>query len=85
MPDHPNSKYSTEVTPVKRGKGQAYQENENKTPEQRHQAMTWAPRLKRVFNIEVSTCPKCGVEAKVVAPVPPAPATLEHPCTSLPV
>jgi hypothetical protein len=28
--------------------------------------MTWAQRLKRVFNIDVSICPKCGGEAKVI-------------------
>jgi hypothetical protein len=29
--------------------------------------MTWAQRLKRVFNIDVLICPKCGGEAKVIA------------------
>ena len=29
--------------------------------------MTWAQRLKRVFNIDVSICPKCGSEARVIA------------------
>ena len=29
--------------------------------------MTWAQRLKRVFNIDVSICQKCGGEAKVIA------------------
>ena len=29
--------------------------------------MTWAQRLKRVFDIDVSVCPKCGGEAKVIA------------------
>ena len=42
---------------------------EDKTPEQHHQAMTWAQRLKRVFNIDVSVCPKCGGEAKVIASI----------------
>jgi hypothetical protein len=28
--------------------------------------MTWAQHLKRVFNIDVSTCPKCGGEASVI-------------------
>lgn len=63
----PNSKYRSEVTPAKRGAGRAHQENEDKTPEQRHQTMTWAQRLKRVFNIDVSVCPKCGGNAKVIA------------------
>ena len=43
-----------DVTPAKRGKGRVKQENEEKTPEQRHQAMTWAQRLKRAFKINVS-------------------------------
>ena len=55
------------MTPAKSGKGRAGKESEDRTPEQRHKAMTWAQRLKRVFNIDVSICPKCGGEAKVIA------------------
>jgi hypothetical protein len=33
------------VTSAKRGKGRIHQETEGKTPEQQHQAMTWAQRL----------------------------------------
>ncbi|MCU7850017.1 MAG: hypothetical protein KZQ89_18910 [Candidatus Thiodiazotropha sp. (ex Lucinoma kastoroae)] len=55
------------MTPARRGKGNPSQSKEDKTPEQRHQAMTWAQRLKRVFNIDVSICPKCGGDAKVIA------------------
>jgi len=29
--------------------------------------MTWAQRLKRVFNIDIETCPKCGGAVKVIA------------------
>ena len=63
----PNSNHRVDVTPAKRGKGSTHHENEDKTSEQRHQAMTWAQRLKRVLNIDVSVCPKCGGEAKVIA------------------
>jgi hypothetical protein len=63
----PNSKHRVDVTPAKRGKGRTHQENEDKTPEHRHKAMTWAQRLKRVFNIDVSVCSKCGGEARVIA------------------
>ena len=31
--------------------------------------MTWAQRLKRVFNIEVTTCVHCGGAARIVASV----------------
>jgi len=55
------------VTPARRGKGNPSQSKEVKTPEQCHQAMTWAQRLKRVFNIDVSICRKCGCEARVIA------------------
>jgi hypothetical protein len=62
-----NSKYWVDVKLAKRSKSRAKQENEEKTPEQRHQAMTWAQGLKRVFNIDVSVCPRCGGEARVIA------------------
>lgn len=32
-----------------------------------HAAMTWAERLKRVFNIEIEVCGRCGGSVKVIA------------------
>ena len=29
--------------------------------------MTWAQRLKRVFNIDIETCSHCGGDVKVIA------------------
>jgi hypothetical protein len=57
------------VTPAKRGKGsqKVADEQGEKTPAQRHLAMTWAQRLKRVFGIDVETCRVCGGTAKVIA------------------
>ena len=43
------------------------QDNEPKTSTQRHAAMTWAQRLKRVFKIE--TCEQCGDTIKVIASI----------------
>ena len=40
---------------------------DEQTPVQRHVAMTWAQRLKRLFNIDVETCRACGGTAKVIA------------------
>jgi hypothetical protein len=40
---------------------------DEKTPVQRHAAMTWAQRLKRVFNIDIETCSACGGAVKVIA------------------
>jgi hypothetical protein len=34
---------------------------------QRHAAMTWAQRLKRVFNIDIEVCSRCGGSARVIA------------------
>jgi hypothetical protein len=65
----PNSKYRVDVAPAKRGKGNPSQSKEAKTPEQLHPAMTWAQRLKRVFNIDVSICPQCGGDSKVIASI----------------
>ncbi len=30
-------------------------------------AISWAQRLKRVFNIDIETCPRCGGAVKVMA------------------
>jgi hypothetical protein len=64
-----NSKCRVDVTLDKRGKGNPSQSKEAKTPEQRHQAMTWAQRLKRVFNINVSICTQCAGDSKVIASI----------------
>ncbi len=31
--------------------------------------MTWAQRLKRVFNIDIETCSKCGGAVRVIAAI----------------
>jgi len=65
----PNSKHRVWVTPARRGTGsrKVAEGQDEKTPAQRHMAMTWAQRLKRVFNIDVKTCRICGGAAKVIA------------------
>jgi len=60
----PNSKHRILVTTARRGKST---QEENKTPEEKRRAMTWAQRLKRVFNIDVETCAQCGGSIKVIA------------------
>ena len=37
------------------------------SPIERHAAMTWAQRLKRVFNIDIEVCSRCGGSVRVVA------------------
>ena len=66
----PNSSHRARVTPSKRGKGnklKAPDEPQDQTPTERRAAMTWAQRLKRVFNIDIETCSKCGGAVKVIA------------------
>jgi hypothetical protein len=66
----PNSKHRALVTPAKQGKGnrpKAADGQGEHAPVRRHAAMSWAQRLKRVFNIDVETCRVCGGPAKVIA------------------
>ena len=67
VPHHPNSKHRIEVTPARRGKGSPVSAHDDKTPQQKHKSMTRAQRLKRVFNIDVSLCPECGGDSRVIA------------------
>jgi len=66
----PNSKYRTLVTPSKRGKGNKVkvpQETQDQTPAEKWASMTWAKRLKRVFDIDIETCSECGGEVRIIA------------------
>ena len=66
----PNSRDRAAVTPRKRGKGakpKAFEEGQEKTPAERRAAMTWAQRLKRVFGIDIETCPACGGALRIIA------------------
>ena len=56
----PNSQYRALVTKAGRGRGAqraVSDEVEEDTPGARRAAMTWAQRLKRVFGIDIETCP----------------------------
>jgi hypothetical protein len=66
----PNSAYRSQVTPARRGRGdkpKARGEWQQKTLGGRHATMSWAQRLKRVFNIDIQTCSACGGAVKVIA------------------
>jgi hypothetical protein len=66
----PNSKHRVLVTPAHRGKGSKKQishENEADTLFAKKRGMTWAQRLKRVFNIDIDQCERCGKQMKVIA------------------
>jgi hypothetical protein len=52
-----------------------------KTEVHRHESMTWAQRLKRVFAIEIERCRRCGGKLKVIASIEEQPVIdriLEH-------
>jgi hypothetical protein len=66
----PNSKYHARVTPAKLGRGGRHAraaDPEEPTPGERRAAMTWAQRLKRVFGIDIKTCPACGGAVRIIA------------------
>ena len=68
----PNSHYRVTITPAKRGKGAGkvgtvHLAPEERTPLEQRAAMTWARRLKRVFNIDITECEKCKGPVKVIA------------------
>jgi hypothetical protein len=68
----PNSKHRINATPAKRGKGsanklEAKDKKNAELPISERQKMTWAQRLKRVFNIDVTTCNRCGGAVKIIA------------------
>ncbi len=63
----PNSHLRSRVTPgsgARHGRGDTV-----KTASERHAAMTWAQRLKRVFRIDIETCRHCGGRVKVIASI----------------
>ena len=60
----PNHRLREQVTPARRGLCLA--ETANEAAPARHVSMTWAQRLKRVFNIDIETC---GGAVKVIASI----------------
>jgi len=67
----PNSKYRAKVTPARRGKRKkSYSADEaDQTPAEKRAAMTWAQRLRRVFNIEIEICDECGGDVRIIASI----------------
>ncbi len=74
----PNHRWRAEVTPSGRGRktGRGTAQPERSAIE-RHAAMTWAQRLKRVFNIDVENCVHCGKAVRVIASIE-EPALIER-------
>jgi len=67
----PNSKYRKLVTPARQGKRKKIQSAvvTDQTPAEKRASMTWAQRLKRVFNIDIESCDKCGGDVRIIASI----------------
>ena len=66
----PNSKQRIYVTPAKRGKGNTQKQGvkaDEPVQVDCRQSMTWAERLKRVFNIDITICSRCGGAVSIIA------------------
>jgi len=60
----PHSALRAVVTPAGRGKRIGATE---RSPAERHRAMSWAQRLKRVFRIDIERCECCGGKVRIIA------------------
>src|SRR5690606_1136039 len=73
----PNANLRAQLTPSGRGKRPAADaapadgnaNDPQRSPEEKRRSMSWAQRLKRVFNIDVTTCTHCGGTVRVVASI----------------
>jgi len=71
----PNANLRAELTPSGRGKRRPADEAwtraniEQRSADETRRSMTWAQRLNRVFNIDVSACGHCGGTERMVASI----------------
>ncbi len=68
--DGVGKQYRARVTPARRGRGGRHvttADPEERTAAERRAAMTWAQCLKRVFGIDIETCPACGGAMRILA------------------
>jgi hypothetical protein len=61
----PHSRWRAAITPAGRGSGKPV--TATRTPAERHRAMSWAQRLKRVFKLDLAGCENCGGQVRVLA------------------
>ena len=59
------------MTLAKRGKSKKCHsvDDTDQTPAEKRASMTWAKRLKRVFNIDVEICNECGGDVRIIASI----------------
>jgi hypothetical protein len=67
----PNSKHRAAINASGRGKGSNKNKDhthpDDRTPAEHHAAMSWAQRLKRVFQIDIEICEKCRGPVRIIA------------------
>jgi hypothetical protein len=61
----PNSRYRPGI--VTQSSHRKFVEKQARPESEKRDAIAWASRLKRVFNIDISTCESCGGTVKVIA------------------
>ena len=64
----PNSPHRAAVTPARGGR-KVPGTDAPKTPAECRAAMSWAQRLKRVFNFDIETCEDCSGMVKIIASI----------------
>jgi len=67
----PNSKNRAWVTPARRGKREKCHsaDEADQTSAENRASITWAKRLKRIFNIDIETCSECGGDVRIIASI----------------
>ena len=66
----PNSPYRRLIIPKKAekaGKSEDDSNDEAQSEGKKRAKMTWAQRLKRVFDIDITLCEHCGGQVKIIA------------------
>ena len=65
----PNSSYRRLIIPkqVEKGRANGADKGQTQNESERRSKMTWAQRLKKVFNIEITDCEHCGGKVKIIA------------------
>lgn len=65
----PHSRLRSAITLAGRGSGRSKTQGAQKNAAEKHVAMTWMQRLKRVFRIDIERCARCGGTLKVIASI----------------
>ena len=61
----PHSALRAQITPA--GRGTRKPATEHRSSAEKHRAMSWAQRLKRVFKLDLESCAGCGGQVRVIA------------------